>query len=162
MSGLRELTISSTVYRPVVSSRERKSGRSIDIEATKRSLQSPDDTTSDSFSFDNLRARRIEVVLRKNKMLAESLFDMREDLVLKLGLVLVEMEDSLGKLRKCFVSTGLFLISAGRQRVQILRLTTFVALSRWASTKRLRSISDRPSFWDINEGVSPRVAEGSG
>ena len=101
MSGLRELTISSTVrtVRLSVVVKENQAAALI-LKRRSGSLQSPDDTTSDSFSFDNLRARRIEVVLRKNKMLAESLFDMREDLVLKLGLVLGGNGGLFGKIKK--------------------------------------------------------------
>ncbi len=111
-------------YRPVVSSRERKSGRSIDIEATKR-LIAIARRHNIRFIFLSTTSAHGESrsYYAKNKMLAESLFDMREDLVLKLGLVLGGNGGLFGKIKKMLRQHRVIpLISAGRQRVQIIAL----------------------------------------
>lgn len=111
-------------YRPVISKRERESGNNVDIEGTKRVIALARKHNIKIIFLSTVSAHpAAKSFYAQNKLHIESLFDVKKDLILKLGLVIGEGGGLFGKIVSSLKSYKIVpLIGGGQQQIQTLAL----------------------------------------
>ncbi len=126
-------------YQPVISKRERESGKNIDIEGTKKIIALARKHNIKIIFLSTVSAHPgARSYYAKNKLLAESLFDTKKDLILKLGLVIGESGGLFGKIVSSLNKYKIVpLIGGGQQHIQTLALDDLCRITESGINKNI-------------------------
>ncbi|MEK7659275.1 MAG: NAD(P)-dependent oxidoreductase [Patescibacteria group bacterium] len=111
-------------YRPIISRQDKESDVNIDIEGTKKIISLSRKHAIKMVFLSTVSAHsNAESYYARHKLLAEDLFDIKKDLILKLGLVLGSGGGLFGKIVSSLKNHKIVpLVGGGRQRIQTIAL----------------------------------------